>query len=339
MKKWLIALLAAAGLASGVNAEGTGTKYDDGNYAVYKSTDAVLSTTGQTVVTGSVILHEVIVSSPSNNVDVSTNAVLQIYNGTTSAGALRAEVNLSTQSVSGVAKYTFDIAMSSGIWTDFSGSGTNGKVTMTYSQHRLASPDMYRVWSSTYMAADTGVHRLAAGPVLLHKIIVLTKGTGTSVLTVYDSYVSASPSASNRVAGIDLTDAAREYTFNVLCSSGITFQASGAGTVGPTFIVLYKRNPSQDYEVWRATFTTGAVGATAVYAGPAVFGGVVNGDSVAGSSVTVYNANGAESSPITTIFGTSSFDRRMYDVQTSSGITYSGGGNGLYSILWKKRAR
>src|SRR5687767_13195728 len=120
MKKLILTLLAAVGLAAGVKAEGTGTKFDTDSYATYKSSDAILDATGQTVVAGSVILHKVIISSPSYNVIESTNATFLIYDGQSSGGVLRAEVNTSTQSIiSGVAEYTLDIAMSSGIWTDF----------------------------------------------------------------------------------------------------------------------------------------------------------------------------------------------------------------------------
>jgi hypothetical protein len=341
MKRLMLALLAAAGLAvmgGRCYAEGTGTKYDGGYYSVYRSSDAVLDTTGQNVVAGPVILHKIIVSSPSYNVDVSTNAVFQIQDAQSGTGGLRAEVNLSTQSISGPTEYTFDIALSSGFRTDFQGTGTNGKVTAIYSRVRPASPQGYRVWSSTYMPADTGVHRIALGPVLLHKIIVLTKGTGTAILTAYDSYVTASPATSRRVAAVDLTDTAREYTYDILCSSGITIQSSGAGTVVPSFILLYKQNPSQDYEVWRGTFTTGT--ATTAVAAPApgwIFGGVLNGDSVSGSFLTVYNSSGSASNIITKIDGVTSFDRKMYDVQASSGITYSSSGNGLFTILFKRR--
>lgn len=337
MRKFLFTLLAAAGLAAGVRAEGTGTKYEGEHYATYKSTDALFSATGQTVYAGSAILHKVIISSPSYNVGHSTNAVFQIYDGQSGSGQLRAEVNTSTQSVAGVTEYTFDIAMSSGIFTDFSGSGTNGKMTIIYSRARPSSPDRYRVWSSTFMPADTAVHRISAGPVLLHKIIVLTKGTGTAILTAYDSFVTASPQTSLRVAAVDLTDTAREYTYNVLCSSGITIQSSGAGTVVPNFILLYKRNPSQDYEVWKSTFTSGTATSLNPFDGAAIFGGVINGDSVSGSYLDVYDSQGAASQQIAHIDGISSFDRRMFDVETSSGLSFSSSGNGLFSILYKRR--
>lgn len=340
MKKLLITLLAAAGLAAGVQAEGTGTLYNAGNYALYKSSLAVISSTGQQVVSGSAILHKVIVSSTVFNVDVSTNGLFQIYDGQGSNAALRAEVDITTFSVTnGNREYTFDIAMSSGIWTDMSSSqGTGGAVTLIYSNMRPSSPGKYRVWTSSYSAADTAVHRLVAGPVLLHKIIVLEKGTGTSVLTAYDSYETASPTGTRRIAGIDLTDTAREYTYNVLCSSGITFESSGAGTVNPKVMVLYKRNPSQDYEVWRSSFTTGTLTNQAISTNnSAVFGGIINGDSVTASQVTVYDSQGAASRPLAVFDGTSSFDRRMYDIQASSGITITSTGNGLYSILYKDR--
>jgi hypothetical protein len=114
-------------------------------------------------------------------------------------------------------------------------------------------------------------------------------------------------------------------------------QSSGAGTVNPLFIVLYKRNPSQDYEVWRASFTTGTATTKYIAGTNTIFGGVVNGDSVASSSLSVYDSSATANSLITVIDGNSSFDRHMYDVAVSSGITYSSTGNGLYTILYKRR--
>lgn len=337
MKKLLIALLAAASFAVGVKAEGTGTRYNAGAYNIYASSDAVSSATGQTVYSSPAILHKVIISSPSYDADVSTNSVFQIYDGVNAGTRLRAEVNLSTFSLSGGAtEYTFDIAMSSGIWTDYSGSVTRGKVNLIYSRPRPADPQKYKVWSSTYMPADTNIHTVSTGPVVLHKIIVLTKGTGTAILSVFDTNGSTT---SKKIAGIDLTDAAREYTYNILCSSGITFTSSGAGTVVPSFIALYKRNPSQDYELWQSTFTTGTQSLLAPpTVGPGwIFGGVVNGDSVAGSYLDVYDSTGPATGTIAHFDGGGSFTRKMYDVSLTNGLRYSTSGNGLYTILYKRR--
>jgi hypothetical protein len=339
MKKLLIALLTAAGLAVGVRAEGTYTRYNSGFYKTYKSSDAVSSATGQTVYAGSAVLHKVIVSSAAYSVGVSTNAVFQVLDGNGSSAALRAEVNLTTQTLSsGVTEYTFDIAMSSGIYTKYSGNVTTGNVNLIYDKINAASPQGYRVWSSTYIPADTSVHNIAAGPVLLHKIIVLTKGTGTAILTAYDSRRPSSLSALERIAAIDLTDAAREYTYDILCSSGITLQSSGAGTVQPNFLVLYKKNPSQDYEVWKSSFTTGTTTLLPIVGGKDyILGGVINGDSVSSSTMTIYDSYGTATNRIAGVDGAASFDRKMYDVKISSGITLSSTGNGLYTILYKRR--
>lgn len=340
MKKLLIALLAAAGLAVGASAEGTGTKYNAGSYNVYKASDAISDATGQNVTDSPVILHKVIISSPAFNVDVSTNATFQVLQGQGAGASLRAEIDLSTQSVaSGATEYTFDIALSSALSTDYSGNVTTGKVNLIYSRgNHPASPDGYRVWSSTFMAADTAVHNITAGPVLLHKIIVLKKGTGTSVLNVYDSRQASSPTTTRRKAAIDLTDAAREYTYNIAMSSGITVEASGAGTVVPSYIVLYKKNASADYETWSAYFASGTVTTANIVTGSGyVFGGVVNGDSVSASKLTVYDSNAVASGQIAIVNGGASFDRKMYDVTVSSGITVSSSGNGLYTILYKRR--
>lgn len=338
MKKILLALLTAAGLAVAARAEGTGTLFGQANYNTYRSSDAISSATGQVVVAGSCILHKVIVSSTAYNVLQSTNAVFQILDGQTSSGRLRAEINLSTQTLPlGPSEYTFDIAMSSGIFTSYQGNVTNGKVTLIYTRAQPGSSNAWKVWTSTYMASvDTNAHNLSYGPVLLHKIIVLTKGTGTAVLGVYDS-MATSPSPNKEIAAIDLTDTAREYTYNILCSSGITVQSSGAGTVAPQFLVLYKRNITQDYDVWQSSFTTGSVSLKNITWGSGqIFGGVVNGDSVVGSSITVFNSSGTPTNQITSLDGSLSFDRKMYDVMTSSGITYSSSGAGLYTILYKR---
>lgn len=340
MKRLLIGLLTAlglAGLSQSVKAEGTGTRFNAGAYNVYSSSDVSLSTTGVNVAPGSRLLHKVIISSPSYNADTSTNAVISFYNNVSGSDNLRFDVPYSTIAATGLREFTFDIEMSSGIFAKIANATYNdSKITAIFTNNR--SVNGYKVWSSTYMGADTSVHQISSGPVVLHKVIVLTKGTGTSILTLYDTSGTASPLAANRFAAIDLTDTAREYTFNVLLSSGITVQASGAGTVNPKFIILYKRNPSGDYELWRSTFTTGTATTVTVADGQNyMFGGVVNGDSVAASSLTIFDNVAAGTKTIAKVDGAVSFDRKMYDVSVSSGISISSAGNGLYTILYKRR--
>lgn len=335
MKKTLITLLAVFGLAVGLHAEGTGTKYNGGAYNTYSAYD-VPDTTG-TSVRRSTYLHKVIVSSAAEGVVLQSDSVINAYNSYTNAANKKFAVQTSTINGTYPQEWTFDILMSSGLFVTNRSTPTTSHASAQFI-YRNAPPggDNYKVWDSSYIVNNAAVHNLTAGPVLLHKISVMKKGTGTAILNVYDNRMPASPTV-KKIAAIDLTDTAREYTFNVLCSSGITIQASGAGTVIPEFMVLYKRNPSPDWEVWRATFTTGSVSLGSAGVGSFIVGGVINGDSISGSYLDLYDSQGVASGKFAHIDGGASFDRKMYDVQTSSGLTFTSSGNGLYTILFRRK--
>jgi hypothetical protein len=341
MKKSLIGLLAVPLLCGAALAEPKASPGNMQNYNTYRSTDLAV-TTGADIIRTSV-LHKVIVSSASP-VQYSSNAVVAIYNSYGGASNIVASVQVSTDHVTNTKEWTFDVPMSSGIYVTMTGTGDTGegKAQLIYSPIRSGSPDGVRLWQSSYSVVDTAVHVITTKPCLVHKISVLKKGTGTAVLTVYDQRATTAMT-SRRVAAIDLTDTAREYNYDMYLSSGLTIKSSGA-TSSPEIMVFYKENPSQDYEIWRATCTSGTM--TAQYisystdvakSGSYLLGGVVNGDSVSGSSLKLYDSVGASSGLIASIDGGSSFDKRMYDVNLSSGLTISSVGDGLYTILYKKR--
>jgi hypothetical protein len=319
---FLAAFLLIGGIAS---AEPLPGKEGPESYRLYKASDVAA---GTNKIANSAFLHKVIISSPS----ASATSEIEIHN--TQGGATQEvfTVQADTTNVTGLTEWTFDVYLSSGLTAKYTASAATGAVTLVYG----SGPQQdYKVWQSSFIVADTSTHTIAAGPVLLHKVMVLKKGAGTSVLGIYNQN-SATTLSANRIADIDMVDGAREYVFNVMLSSGLTVMSPTAGTTAPEYVLIYKKNPPRDWEAWSVYHTTATFTTKAIFAGRGVFGGILNGDVDATSQITLYNANGTATNPITKVDGDKQFSRSMYDVNVSSGLTFTNVGNGRYSILYRR---
>lgn len=289
-------------------------------------------------ITNSAMIHQVIVSSHAD-VDYSTDSVLSVYGSMDGTGDRLFRVQVSTTETTSqlLKRWTFDIYASSGLSYAYS-TGTAGAGDVAGNLqilYKKGPPEGFNVWQSSFMPSDTSTHTLAKGPVLLHKVIVLKAATGTSPLRIHNAY-SSSPA--NQIAQIDLTAGAREYDFDIMLSSGLTTNIEQNGTISADVMFLYKKNPSRDMEYWTPFFSSATVTTAVISYGRNVFGGVLNGDNVTDSQLTVYDSSGTTSNQIAKIDGGSvfDFDEANYEIQTSSGITLSCVGNGMYTIRYRR---
>ena len=193
----------------------------------------------------------------------------------------------------------------------------------------------FRVWSSSFIPSDTSTRTLVVGPGILHKVSVLKAATGTSALRIYNA---SSTAPTEYLSQIDLTAGDREYDFNVSAASGITVNIDQNGTVSAEVMFFFKRHPMRDWEYWTPFFASGTVTNAAIFAGRGVFGGVLNGDNVATSQLTVYDSNGTANNKIADIDGATvfDFDDSNYEVHVTSGLTVTSVGAGQYTIRYRR---
>lgn len=346
MKKALLVLFAALFFSGGkVFAEPiVDGPRNPSKMIIWRSTNVAATTavdaTTAVKLSNSALLHAVQVSSPAA-VMFSTNAVLKVYGSQDGSGNLLMQVNYSTANFSSMEQMRFvtDIYASSGLSVVFTtgdarNSDAAGSVQMIYSK---GLPENYRVWQSSWFASDVSTHTLAKGPVLLHKVIVTSAATGTSNMRIYNEY-TGTPVSTTIVSQIDLTEGEREYDFDVRLSSGLTVNIQQNGTVPATVMFLFKTNPPGDWDVWQSTRVTGSVTNRSLITGRAVLGGVLNGDGVADSMLTLYDSNGTATTKLTDVIGDTvfDFDDNRYSVGVSSGITATCVGNGQYTIRYKR---
>jgi hypothetical protein len=303
-------------------------------YRVYKGTNAAA---GSNKLTNSAFLHKVIVSSPAA-VDYSTWSVLDIYNSQGDNTNKVASVQISTNEVTGLKSWTFDIYMSSGLRVNHSTgssalSDQGGSVQVIYNRGGVQQD--YRVWRSSFMAVDTSTHIINAAQTYLHKVSVLKKGAGTTKLRIYNQNTS-SPSSLEIMSEIDLADAARDYVYNVMMSSGLTINVNSVGTTTSEIMFFYEPNAPRDWEYWSSTYTTGAVTTRNVMVGRGVFGGVINGDVDATGNLKIYDSNGVANDQLAEIDADTQFGKTDYDIHFSSGLTYTNTGNGMFTILYRR---
>lgn len=319
----LITFLAAFFLLGGVvKAEVPLGSENPAEYRVYKATDVQTSTNK---ISNSAYLHKVIISSGST-----AASTLDIYNGQSASNKVM-RIQTDSTTVSGPTEMIFDLYMSSGIYTDYT---STGGATVIYSQS--GAQQNYKVWASSFIINDAIAHRIGVGPILVHKIIILKKGAGTCVLGLFNQD-SASPTDGNRVANIDLAGAQREYVLDAMLPVGLTLKASGAGSTVPEYIVIYKKNSRRDSEYWNIYHSTFTQTNKAIFAGEGIFGGILNGVVDTAGDIKVYDSNGTASKLRGTITSDTQFSRIMYDVNVSSGLTFTNTGTGGFSILWRRR--
>ena len=290
------------------------------NYRLYKSSNIA---TGSNRITGSAYLHKVIISSPSSS-------TLDIYNAQGSNENKVATIQISTTNYgSGVTSLDFGIYLSSGIRTVHTAATTLGSAQLVFAP---APQQDYRIYNSSFIVSDTSTHTIQKGPVLLKRVLVLKPATSASSLRIWNQH-SATVDTINQVADIDITTCT-QIDFDVMLSSGLTvsFNPNASGEV----MLIYKGNPSRDYDYWSSTYTTGSVTNRQVIAGRAVFGGVINGKGSSASHLKVYDASGSATKQIAELRGTQPFNRQMYDAHVSSGITVTSSGSGTYTILYRR---
>lgn len=331
MKRLLIAFLAAVSLSGLASAEPARTPYEGMEYYKTYNSSNVTSTSGR--IAYSSYLHKVIISSAAA-VTGTGGSTVAFYNANGSATGLAFAVSLSTNDITGPQDYTMDIWMSSGIYAVNMTTGQVGSMQVTYM--RNSAPNNAKIWQSSWSYVDVATHTLAGGPVLLHSVKVLTKGTGTTSMRLYNSQAAAP--ASNSILGqVDLT-AVGEYDFDVLFSSGLTINCASIGSATPAGVLLtFKRNPPRDWEVWRSTMVTGTITNVSLGAGQYVLGGVVNGTANDTGQLTIYDSNGTANNKIAEVDAVLTFGKKMFDVVTSSGITVTHQGTGTFSVLYRKK--
>ena len=325
VKKMLKAFLAAFFLVGGivglVKAEGI-LDNSPGKYRLYKSSTVP---SGSNVVSKSAYLYKVVVTSPSAS-------TLDIYNNSGTNANKFATIQVSTNEFTGPKSYEFGVYLSSGIRAVHTAGGTLGDVSIIYADKY--PPNNATVWKSTFGAVNTSTQTIARGPVLLHSVKVLKKGAGTTVLRIYDQYTT-SVNANQKIAEIDLTNH-QDYTFDVLLSSGLTYNVNSTGSSAADIMMLYKVNPPRSYEMWTSTYTSGSVTNRSVFAGRGVFGGAINGTVAATSMLTVRDSNGTATKPIGSFIGSATYGAVPYDVVVSSGLTVTSVGSGTYTIRYKR---
>jgi len=325
----IIGLFAAALFIGGLaHAEAPEGRTGADTYRLYSATNVPLG--ANQVRSGSGYLYKVIVSSPGNG----SSASVDFYDSNGSNANKKFTIQVDTTSMTGAQEFTFGIAISSGLRTVFSTSAAAGYGSV----QAIYSPGVqqnYRVWQSSFMPVDSSTHVISNRRVLLHKVIVLKKGAGTSVLGFYNQR-STTTSLANRKFNLDLTDGVKEYTLNAMFPDGLVVMAPSAGTTAAEYILLYKQNPPLDWDYWNVYHATFAVTNQAIFAGRGVFGGVVNGDISATGNLKAYNSNGTANTQITEIDGDTQFSRRMFDVNVSSGLTITTVGPGEFSVLWRR---
>lgn len=294
---------------------------DPANYNTYRSSNIP---SGNSQIAYGAYLHKVIISSPSADTAGST---VTFYNA--SGGQVNEvfRINVSTAYLTGLSEFNFGLYFSTGLRTGFAGA-TLGAVQAIYKPNGV--PQGAKVWTSSFTAIDTSTYTVVKGPVLLHKIMVLAPATGAAVLRVHDQY-SATPA--KVIAQIDLNTAVKEYEFNVMLSSGITLNATAAtGRI----LVLYKQNAPRDWEYWNCKLTSGTVTTATLATGRTVFGGVVNGVADATGQLSVYDSQASATTKLADIDSVTTFGRKMYDVEVTSGVTVSNVGTGAYTVLYRK---
>lgn len=341
MKKYLFlaACLFLGGSSIAVAEPITNGKRRVADMQVWKST-SVAATAGVAVkLSNSAFIHSVIVSSPAA-VDSSAQAILTIYGSQDGTGNILARIQTSTNefTTGEVTRYPMDIYASSGLSVIFStGNATGDQPGVVQILYAKGPPQDYKVWQSSWFASDVTTHTLAGGPVLLHKVVVTKAATGTSNMRIYNNN-SASPTASTLVSQIDLTAGHREYDFDVALSSGLQVNIDQNGTISGEVMFYFKKNFPRDWEYWTPYFASGTITTRRIYTGRGVFGGVLNGDNIALSQMTVYNSSGTATTPLALISGQTvfDFDDANYEVATSSGLTFSSVGNGQYTIRYRR---
>lgn len=331
MKRLLIAFLAAVSLSGLASAEPARTPYEGMEYYNTYNSSNVTSTSGR--IAYSSYLHKVIISSAAA-VTGTGGSTVAFYNANGSATGLAFAVSLSTNDITGPREYTMDLWMSSGIYAVNMTTGQVGSTQVTYM--RNAVPNNAKVWQSSWSYVDVATHTIAAGPVLLHSVKVLTKGSGTTSMRLYNSQAAA-PTSNTILGQVDLS-AVGEYDFDVLFSSGLTINCASIGSGSPAGVLLtFKRNPSQDWEMWRSTMVTGTATTQSLGVGNYLLGGVLNGTVSATGQLTLYDSNGTANNKIADVDSVLTYGKRMFDVVTSSGLTYSNTGSGTFSVLYRKK--
>ena len=304
---------------------------------VWRSTNVAPATNTATKVSNSAFIHQVLVSSPAA-VHRSSHAVLTIYGSQDGTGDILARVQTSTTELSSneIQRWVYDIYASTGFSLTFStgnlSTDEDGAVQVIYQN---GPPEGFKVWQSTWFASDTSAHRLGLGPILLHKVAVTKAATGTSSMAIHNADAS---SPANLIGTIDLTAGDREYDFDVMCSSGLTVKIDQNGTIPGEVMLFFKKNPSRDWEYWTPKFASGTVTNLALFTGRGVFGGVINGDNVADSRLTVYDSNGTANNQIAQIAGDAVFDadEANYEVHVTSGLTITSVGAAQYTIRYRR---
>lgn len=301
-----------------------------GKMEVWKSTDVVAITSGTINYGFSAFIHQVIISSPAQ-VDTSTDAVLTLYGrDPRSIDPPFGRIQVSTREITtdAIQRWTFDIYASTGFSVKFStgalreGQGVDinqaGSAQILYKDY---VPEDFKVWASSFIPVESSTKTIAKGPVLLHKVAVNKIGTGAGgEMRIFNAYTTSTV-VGDIIAEIDMKESAREYDFDVMLTSGLTVNFS-TGTVYPDVTLFYKTNPPRDWEWWIPILASGAMTDRVMVKGRCVFGGVLSGDAVAGSSFVIYDATVTNTPKMLEIGGDTvfDFDDANYEMNMSSGI-------------------
>ena len=305
---------------------------------VWKSTNVAAAGTAVKV-SNSAFLHSVSVSSPAA-VDSSEAAVLTIYGSQDGTGDILARIQTSTTQLTSneIQRWPLDIYASTGFSVTFTtGDAAGDQAGAVQVVYQNGPPQNFKVWSSTFFATDTSTHSVYVGKAILKKVAVLKAATGTSALRLHNSTHTAITLA-DKVAEIDVTGGDREFDMNLVFTRGIMASVNAAGTATGDVMLFFKKAPPLDWEYWTPNYSSGTVTTKAIFAGRGVFGGVLNGDGVADSQLTVYDSNGTANNTVAIISGDTAFDfdESNYEIHVTSGLTVSSVGAGQYTIRYRK---
>ncbi len=317
---------------------------DPSRMRIWKSTNPTASVAPPTEYAGSSYLHQIIVSSPSAS-HTSTGTVVEVWGSTT--GPVIHRVQLSTITYAGQTPYrwTYDTYLSSALWvvrSSETGTGINdGSAQIVFKEGPIRD---FRLWqSSAFLPIDIATHVITAGPVLLHKVSVLNKGTGVGdYLRIFNSNPASAGDVANQIARINISSGSvfREYDFNVMLSSGLSVVGSSTTGTAADIQVFYKKNPPRDWEWWLPYFASGTVTTAQVLDGRGVFGGVLQSSGTTlsrSTSLTVFDDAGGGNNEIAEFSGAYfDFDDTPFDVHVTSGISVTATGDGQWTIRYRR---